>query len=118
LPPVLFALLAEESMRASSIRALGSYEEPTTPAKILAAYPTLQLTEKRDAINTLGARKSYAKDLLSALKAGTIPKADLTAASIRQLGDLGDAEITAWIAKEWGMVRPTPEARQKEINEW
>jgi len=118
LPPVLFALLSEESMRASSIRALGSYEEPTTPAKILAAYPTLQLTEKRDAINTLGARKSYAKDLLAALKAGTIPKADLTAASIRQLGDLGDAEISAWIAKEWGMVRPTAEARQKEINEW
>jgi putative heme-binding domain-containing protein len=118
LPPVLFALLSDESMRGSSIRALGSYEDPTTPAKILAAYPSLQLTEKRDAINTLGARKSYAKDLLAALASGTIPKADLTAASVRQLGDLNDPEIVKWIEKNWGSVRPTPEARQKEINEW
>src|SRR5688572_16630057 len=78
LPPVLFALLPDESMRAVAIRALGSYEEPSTPSKILAAYGSLQLSEKRDAINTLGARKSYAKDLLAALKAGTIPKTDLT----------------------------------------
>lgn len=118
LPPVLFALLSDESMRAVAIRALGSYEDPATPARILAAYGSLQLAEKRDAINTLGARKSYAKDLLAALKAGTIPKTDLTAASIRQLGDLGDAEISGWIAKEWGSVRPTPEARLKEIGEW
>jgi putative heme-binding domain-containing protein len=118
LPPVLLAMLSDESMRAVAIRALGSYEEPSTPARILAAYGSLQLAEKRDAINTLGARKSYAKDLLAALKAGTIPKTDLTAAAARQLSDLGDAEITAWIAKEWGSIRPTPEARQKEINEW
>jgi putative heme-binding domain-containing protein len=118
LPPVLFALLSDEAMRAVAIRALGSYEDPATPARILASYGSLQLAEKRDAINTLGARKSYAKDLLAALKAGTIPKTDLTAASIRQLGDLGDAEISGWIAKEWGSVRPTPEARLKEINEW
>src|SRR4029079_17188361 len=52
LPPVLFALLSDESMRGSSIRALGSYEDPTTPAKILAAYPSLQLTEQSDARNT------------------------------------------------------------------
>ena len=118
LPPVLFALLSDVSMRAVAIRALGSYEEPSTPAKILAAYGSLQLTEKGDAINTLGARKSYAKDLLAALASGTIPKSDLTAASVRQLNDLNEPEITAWITKNWGSLRPTPEARQKEINEW
>ena len=118
LPPLLFVLLSDESMRGGAIRALGSYEDPTTPAKILATYGSLQLVEKRDAINTLGARKSYAKDLLAALASGTIPKTDLTAASIRQLSDLNDAEINNWIAKNWGSIRPTPEARQKEINEW
>jgi putative heme-binding domain-containing protein len=118
LPPVLFALLSDESMRGGAIRALGSYEDPSTPAKILAAYGSLQLAEKRDAINTLGARKSYAKDLLAALASATIPKTDLTAASIRQLSDLNDAEINTWITKNWGSIRPTPEARQKEINEW
>src|SRR5436190_736273 len=118
LPPLLLDLLPDPSMRGPAIRALGSYEDKSTPSKILAVYGSLQLAEKRDAINTLGARKGYAKELLAALKGGTIPRADLTAASIRQLGDLNEPEINSWIEKEWGMVRPTPEARMKEIAEW
>ena len=54
LPPVLFALLSDAALRGPAIRALGSYEEPSTPAKILATYASLQVAEKRDAINTLG----------------------------------------------------------------
>jgi putative heme-binding domain-containing protein len=118
LPPLLFTLLSDAALRGPAVRALGSYEEPSTPTKILAVYPSFQLAEKRDAINTLGARKAYAKDLLAALASGTIPKTDLTAASIRQLNDLNDAEISQWIEKNWGSIRPTPEARQREINEW
>jgi putative heme-binding domain-containing protein len=118
LPPVLFELLSDAALRGPAVRALASYEEPSTPAKILAVYPSFQIAEKRDAINTLGARKAYAKDLLAALISGTIPKTDLTASSVRQLSDLNDAEISQWIEKNWGSVRPTPEARQREINEW
>ncbi|HEV3028847.1 MAG TPA: family 16 glycoside hydrolase, partial [Planctomycetota bacterium] len=91
---------------------------PTTATRILAIYGTLELVEKRDAINTLGARASYAKELLAALKGGSVPRADLTASSIRQLGELNDPVITSWIEKEWGSFRPTPEARLKEIAEW
>src|SRR5215831_6368429 len=60
LPPVLFDLLSDAALRGPAVRALGSYEEPSTPAKILAVYGSFQLAEKRDAINTLGARKAYA----------------------------------------------------------
>ena len=118
LPPILQGLLVDPAMRGVAIRALGSYDDASTPAKILAVYGALELAEKRDAINTLGARKGYAKELLAALKGGTIPRADLTAASIRQLGDLNEPEINSWIEKEWGSVRPSPEARLKEIAEW
>jgi putative heme-binding domain-containing protein len=118
LPPVLFELLSDTAMRGPAIRALGSYEEASTPSKLLAAYASLSLAEKRDAINTLGARRAYAKELLGALASGAIVKTDLTAASIRQLNDLGDPQVTKWIETNWGSVRPTPEARQKEINEW
>jgi putative heme-binding domain-containing protein len=118
LPPILSALLTDGALRGVAIRALGSYEDPTTPSRIMAVYPTLQIAEKRDAINTMGGRKSYAKELLAALKGGSIPRADLTAAQIRQLSDLNDAEINSWIEKEWGSIRPTPEARIKEIAQW
>jgi putative heme-binding domain-containing protein len=118
LAEILFGLLGDVELRGPAIRALGSYENPATPEKIMAVYPTLLLPEKRDAINTLGARTSYAKQLFTAIKGGAIPKADLTAAAIRQLDDLNDAEIKSWIEKEWGSIRPTPEARLKEIAEW
>src|SRR5436190_23431885 len=59
LPPVLHSLLLDPALRGAAIRALGTYEDPATPAKILAAYGGLDLPEKRDAINTLGARKAY-----------------------------------------------------------
>ncbi|HLY07767.1 MAG TPA: family 16 glycoside hydrolase, partial [Planctomycetota bacterium] len=115
---ILFGLLGDVNLRGPAIRALSSYEDPATPAKILAVYPSLELPEKRDAINTLGVRMSYAKAMLAALKGGTIPRADLTAAAIRQLDDLNDPDIHSWIEKEWGSIRPTPEARLKEIAEW
>jgi putative heme-binding domain-containing protein len=118
LPAVLLALLADAALRGPAIRALGSYEEPSTPPRILAVYPSLPLAEKRDAVNTLGARKTYALALFAALKSKEIPRTDLTAASIRQLSDYNDAEINTWIEKEWGAVRPTPEARLKEIAQW
>ena len=118
LVPVLHALIGDPELRGPAMRALGSYEDPATPAKLLAAYKSLPIAERRDAINTLGARKNYAKDLLAALKSGAIPKADLTAAAIRQLSDYNDPEFNTWIEKEWGTVRPTPEARVKEIATW
>jgi putative heme-binding domain-containing protein len=118
LAEILFRLLEDVDLRGPAIRALGSYENPATPKKIMAVYPTLQLPEKRDAINTMGARTSYGKELFAAIKGGLIPKADLTAAAIRQLDDLNDPEIKAWIEKEWGSIRPTPEARLREMAEW
>ncbi|HVR84631.1 MAG TPA: dehydrogenase, partial [Planctomycetota bacterium] len=75
LPKILLGLLGDVSLRGPAIRALGSYEEPSTATRILAIYGTLELVEKRDAINTLGARASYAKELLAALKGGSVPRA-------------------------------------------
>ncbi len=118
LPVVLHALLSDAALRGPAIRALGTYNDPATPAKILAVYGSLELAEKRDAINTLSARKAYAHELLGALKAKTVPRGDLTAATIRQLSDYNDPEIASWIEKEWGAIRPTPEARLKEIAQW
>src|SRR6185295_20004024 len=45
LVPVLFALLSDPALRGAAIRALGSYEDPATPSKILAAYSTFQVPE-------------------------------------------------------------------------
>ena len=115
LPPVLLSLLDDRALRGPSIRALAQYTEASTPAAILKVYAGLDVSEKRDAVSTLAARKDYAKALVEALRARTVARGDLTAATIRQLREHKDAEIDGWIEKEWGSVRSTPEERLKLI---
>jgi hypothetical protein len=108
LPAVLEKLLGEAGLRGPALRALASYERPGVPALILGVYATLDVAEKRDAINTLVSRKTYAAALVQAVQEKKVPRTDLTAASIRSLRDLGDPAIEKWIAAEWGMARSSP----------
>ena len=118
LPEVLLPLLGEPAMRGSAIRGLASYTHAGTADAILKVYSGLDVAEKRDALNTLAARKDYARALLSALRGKSIPRTDLSAATVRQLTELGDPEITSWIETEWGTARATPAERLKMIAEW
>ncbi len=118
LPPILQAVLADAAMRGSAIRALAAYDDPKTPASVLAAYPALDVSEKRDAVNTLASRKGYAKELVAAVQRKVVARGDLTAATIRQLREHADKEIDSWIDSEWGTARNSPEAKLKEIAEW
>ncbi len=118
LPPVLNKLLQEPPLRAAALRALAGYERAETPGLILELYASLDVAEKRDAVNTLVSRKPYAKTLIQAVREKKIARTDLTAAAIRQLRDLGDPEFDKWINEEWGSARSSPEAKLKEIAEW
>ncbi len=115
LPPILLGLLGDAGMRGAAIRGLAAYDDAKTPEAIVKAYPALDVSEQRDAVNTLASRRAYAKALISAVGAKVVARGDLTAATIRQLGEHRDAEIDAWIAKEWGAVRATPGERLKVI---
>jgi putative heme-binding domain-containing protein len=118
LPSVLLDLLLDPAMRGASIRGLASYTHPGTAEALLKVYGTLDVAERRDALNTLAARKEYARILIAALKDKTVPRADVSAATARQLMELGDAEVSSWIEKEWGTARATPADRLKTIAQW
>jgi putative membrane-bound dehydrogenase-like protein len=115
LPASLLRLLENPDLRGAAIRALGSFDEPRVSDRVLAIYASLGIPEKRDAVNTLAGRLTSAIALRSAVEKGIVPKQDLTAAVIRQMNDHHDPELSAWIAREWGMIRPTPEGRSREI---
>jgi len=66
LAPTLHGLIADQALRAGALRGLASYDHEGTPKAILEAYKSLNLNEKRDALNTLAARVPYASALLSA----------------------------------------------------
>ena len=118
LPPILLGLLPDSAMRGSAIRGLAAYDDAKTPDAVVKIYPSLDVSEQRDAVNTLASRRSYAKALIAAVGSKVVARGDLTAATIRQLGEHRDAGIDAWIAKEWGAVRATPEERLQVIAQY
>ncbi|MGE0757120.1 MAG: PVC-type heme-binding CxxCH protein [Pirellulaceae bacterium] len=108
-------VLSDTRLRGAAIRALAGYEDRETAPAILAIYPSLADSERRDAIGTLVSRPSFAVALLDALKEGKIPRTDLHAYHIRQLVSLGNAGITQRIQEEWGGVRETSQDKQTQI---
>jgi len=91
------------------------YEDEAIAAEILARYPSLTAEERRDALNTLSARASWAGKLLDAVAGGSIPRADLGAFVARKIESLGDAALAARVGEVWGRVQATPEAKAKRI---
>ncbi len=90
----LIALLDDAAVRPFVLPALAECEDATTPGAITAVYASLTHEERLAALNVLASRVSYARSLIAAVGAGTIPARDLTASVLRQLSFLTDAEIT------------------------
>ncbi|RYD72333.1 MAG: c-type cytochrome [Verrucomicrobiaceae bacterium] len=74
--------------------------------------------EKRDALNTLVSRPAYARELVVAVEANTVPAKDLTAELVRQIRQLGQADLNATLDRMWGAVRENPAEKQKEIERY
>ncbi len=118
LPPVLLRLVGNTAMRGAALRALAAYDDPQTPRVVLAALPSLTLSEKRDALNTLASRKSYALALLDAIAAHKVAATDVSADVVRQMRNLRDPSLDRRIAETWGVVRETPADRARTIASW
>ncbi len=114
--PLLRALLAKPTpLRAPAIRALAGFDDPQIAPALLAGYATYDSAEKRDALNTLLARPITARALLAAIEAKNVDRAAITAPLARQLQSFKDAEIDAWMAKNWGAVRTSSAEKQAQI---
>jgi len=115
LAPTLRHLLADADLRAAALRGLAAFDDPETPGAILPLYGSLPPAERRDALNTLAARPEFARRLLAAVAAKSIPSADLSADLVRQMRNLKSPEVDEQIGKLWGAVRETSADRAKEI---
>ena len=115
LPSELRGLIADSSLRSQAIRGLAAYDDPKTPEAILSAYQSLDPATRREALATLAARVAFAKALLAALEAKTVPRTDLTADLVRQLRTHKDKDVDALIAKTWGTARDTSADKVKLI---
>lgn len=115
LPSLLQQLLHDPTMQGPALRGLAAYEDPKTAPAVLDVYPSLDGSRKRDALNTLASRASFAKPLLASVNSGTVPKQDLTAELVRQLRTLKNEDLNREIEKVWGVMRDSAADKQKEI---
>ncbi len=107
LPPLLRELVAGEGMRGPALRALAAFEDPETPEFLLRHYPSFTESEKADAVATLASRPSYALALVEALERGRVPRADVSAFTVRQLLAFKEPRLAAQVARVWGSARAT-----------
>ncbi len=105
LAPMLQRLLNNPGLQGDALRGLAAYDDPQTPAVILAKYPDLNPENRRNALHTLASRIAFARPLLAAVSDGKIPVKDLSADLVRQLRGLKDAELEQEITRLWGVVR-------------
>jgi putative membrane-bound dehydrogenase-like protein len=115
LPPLLQKLLTDPAVGAAAVRGLAAYDDPKTPAAIIAAYPSLDQPVRLDALSTLASRADYAAALKQAVNDGTIAKEEITPAIMRQLTSLESDDIRDWVAQTLGTIRTTPADKVKEI---
>ena len=102
---MLQKLVDNPALQGPAIRGLAAYDDPQTPAVLLAKYPSLNPAERHDALHTLASRIAFAKPLMAAVGQGAVPVKDLSADVVRQLRSLKDAELEAQILKVWGVLR-------------
>jgi putative heme-binding domain-containing protein len=111
----LQALVKDSRIGGVAIRGLSAYDDPATATLLIEAYKILATSERRDALNTLAARRGPALALLDAVESGKLPRGDLTADLVRQMRNLKDAGLNARISQVWGTVRETGGDRAQAI---
>jgi putative heme-binding domain-containing protein len=117
LTQLLVEMLDDASIQRTAIRGLASYDDGDTPKSILARYDAMPISARQDALQALASRRVWANELLDAVAEGTIPRADLSTYTARQLRNLGDPKILAKVNEIWGEVRLTSDEQKRRIAE-
>lgn len=116
LVPLLLKLLDDKETRGPVLRALAGFKSEQIPREITRRYNAFGPAERQDAVATLASRPAFALVLFDAVEKTTIPAADISVFSARQLRDLANPAITEKLNKLWGQVRQTS-AEKKQLIE-
>lgn len=114
----LIKLLDDRVVGLDAIRGLAYYDLPSTPQALLARWLHLGPFERKEIVNTLASRPVYAKALLKGVQEGVLSASEISAFHARQMQSFEDAELTESIAKHWGDVKVSDEAKKELVSQW
>lgn len=109
-------LLEVRGLNIVAVRGLALFDDPEIGRKLAENYRKFGPGERPTVIDTLVSRPAFAKELLKDMKAGKIPRADLSAFHARQINAFKDAELSKQLVEAWGELRESA-ADKKELIE-
>jgi putative heme-binding domain-containing protein len=118
LAEVLQMLLGDALVRTAALEGLAAYDDPRTADVILSHYSNFSSSDKRQAIETLVARPSFAAALLKAVANKQVPAADISIEAARQLHNFKNRQIDDTLAKVWGTLRESAADKKEQIQKY
>lgn len=101
---VFARLLDDKAFRAEVIPLLSRSDDPRGAEALLQRFDKLDEASRAAALNTLTSRAALALPMLRAVKSGKLDKKHLSSLHIRQLQNLGNAEVNRLTGETWGRV--------------
>ena len=110
-------LLTVRGVTMEAIQGLTQFDQDGVAKRIIDRYLQLYPHERPQAIMALVSRPRFATDLLKAVEAGKIPKADFGPSAARQVRAFNEAKLNALLSKVWGETRETSADKLKLVAE-
>ena len=111
----LAGLMEDPDMKLDAIRGFAKVENKQAPTVLLDSFKSLDVTQRRAALETLASRRVYATPLLEAVRDGRIPRAEIPAQVSRSLHlVLGKA----WIDVFGDTQQPIAAQREKLLEKY
>ncbi|MCR9294103.1 MAG: c-type cytochrome [bacterium] len=108
-------VLSVRFLNAVAAEGLASEADPSIGRDLVDAYGRFHPSDRPGAISVLTSRPAWAKELLAAVAKGKIDRSEISAFQARQLASLENDEINELLAKHWGQVRVSSEAKRETI---
>jgi putative membrane-bound dehydrogenase-like protein len=114
--PLLLQILDEPELRRPALEALGAYDLPEAPRRLIQLLRTFDAVERDLAVQVLAQRVGSARALLRAVLDGQADARLLDAAALRrQLALLEDKDVDALLQSAWGRSLPPSASTAAEI---
>ena len=108
-------LLDEKTFRLPVINLFANFDRSEIYAELISRFNTLSQEEQNAALNVLSAKPSAASAFLSAVEQGKIKRTQVSSFFIRQLTQLGDAEVNRRVEALWGQIKQSPADKAAQI---
>jgi putative membrane-bound dehydrogenase-like protein len=110
-------LIYVKGVNMEAIQGLTQFDHDGVAQRIIDRYTQFYPHERPQAIMALVSRPRFATDLLKAVEAGKIPKADFGPSAARQVRAFNDAKLNELLSKVWGESRETSADKLKLVGE-